>query len=252
MGLIAASATALAFAVTPANAQVVGVAGTDVGNGDITNSPGYALTGGPLRSYNYVTTAGSTATPAPVGTPPITPVGAPPYINGGFTNGSTDTFTVNLTTGEHLFFNFVTTDGTNTLNNPYPPVLTPFEDYAWATINGMVIYQAQTTVTPVHIGTGANGGPVWNELGAGSPAGPGASSGSCWGVGCGYTGWTEYTYTGPSGAVVFSFGVLNANDNFFDSGLAVATPGPVPGAGVIGLAALLCAGLSARARGLLV
>jgi hypothetical protein len=56
IGLFAAGAAFLAFGT--AHTQCVGNCGTDVGNGDVTNSPGYALTGGGGGSYNYVSTAG--------------------------------------------------------------------------------------------------------------------------------------------------------------------------------------------------
>ena len=167
MSLLAAGSTALALVATPASAAGVGVYGVDVGNGDVTNSPGHALSGGAVGSYDYVTTAGSTATPTPPAgypaAPYVPPSGQPPYINGGFTNGSTNTFMLNVTTGEKLYFNFVTTDGTNTLNPPYPPLGTAFEDYAWASINGSVIYQAQSTITPAPGQAAGRSGASWAQ-----------------------------------------------------------------------------------------
>ena len=59
------------------------------------------------------------------------------------------------------------------------------------------------------------GGPVWAELGG--------SSGNCWAVGCGLTGWIESEFTGEAaGAYTLEFGVSNSNDTLYDSGLAFA------------------------------
>jgi len=59
------------------------------------------------------------------------------------------------------------------------------------------------------------GGPVWAELGG--------YSGDCWAVGCGLTGWIESEFTGEAADnYVLAFGVSNANDQIYDTGLAFA------------------------------
>ena len=271
MSLLAAGATTLAFAVTPAKAQCVGACGTGAANGDVANSPGYGLSGGGLGSYSFVTTANG-----------LTGVGSYPGVvdvNGGggsvnTTNGSTDTINIGALgagQGKTFYFNFVTSDGNNPANISNGSG--GFPDYGWATLTNTttgqsyLIFSALTNAnnpaapgagfppidpsssfasTNIQIGTGAGGGPVWSQLGA--------SSGSCYDVGCGYTGWITDNFLAPTtGNYVLNFGVTNANDTAYDSGLAVASgtavaPGPVPGAGLGGLVALLCAGLIARAR----
>ncbi len=227
----------------------VGSCGTDTANGDVTLPPGFS-------SYNYVTTAngptGGGTLPSLFGSPGVTS-----------TNGSTfttDAFTA--TAGELINFNFnyVTSDGSST----YP-------DYAWAGLMSTdgganyLIFSAQTQPTgntvpgetlpalapgtalvpstsAIEPGSGASGGPVWTELGT--------YSGSCYDVGCGLTGWIESQFTGEAaGSYTLEFGVSNATDMNYDSGLAFAgvevggqPVGSVPEASSL---ALLGAGLAA-------
>ena len=86
-------------------------------------------------------------------------------------------------------------------------------------------------------------GPEWYPLGP-----TGSSSGSCYDVGCGYSGWisSDYAISGAGSADLFTltFGVTNWADGGFDSGLAfdnlnkngsaivfsTPPPPPVPGA----------------------
>jgi hypothetical protein len=59
--------------------------------------------------------------------------------------------------------------------------------------------------------------PNWSPLGN--------SSGTCWGNGCGYSGWATANYTDTlsgSGSFYIEFGVTNVGDTLYDSGLAVA------------------------------
>jgi hypothetical protein len=59
------------------------------------------------------------------------------------------------------------------------------------------------------------GGPIWAELGG--------SSGNCWAVGCGLTGWIESDFNGEAAdTYVLEFGVSNSNDTEYDTGLAFA------------------------------
>ena len=150
---------------------------------------------------------------------------------GGPTNGSQLRSVVfNATAGDLLTFrfNYVTTDGAG------------FADYAWArllTSTGSpiaTIFTARTTVegstvpgfgmpplppsvildpsTVTIIGNGEDG-PVWSPLGG--------DSGSCFDLGCGYTGWVRSQFTiGATGQFIVEFGVTNWADENFDSGLA--------------------------------
>jgi hypothetical protein len=217
-------AGAMSFA---ANASCIGACGVDSPNGDVTAPP----SGG---AYSYVTTNGGT-------------LGGGNYpgvavANGTATNGSTlttDAFTA-AEGGQLSFeFNFITSDGT--ANWP---------DFAWAVLEdagGSVLdtlFTAQTTPPPGNtvpdsnlpansatltpsssgsiVGSGGGGGPVWNELGG--------DSGNCFGPGCGYTGWIQSLYTitaadltsNPSGIFHLAFGVSNANDTNWNTGMAIA------------------------------
>jgi len=198
-----------------------GTCGTDTANGDVTNPPGFS-------SYFYVTTSGG-----PTGGGTLPGVFGSPGVDSS--NGSTYTTSSFSTTSGELInfeFNYVTSDGSG------------FPDYAWAALVSTdggadyLIFSAQTqpsgdtvpgaTMPPLASGTslvpassaigagsGETGGPVWSELGE--------SSGACYNVGCGLTGWIESKFTGEAADnYLLEFGVSNANDGDFDSGLAFA------------------------------
>lgn len=58
-------------------------------------------------------------------------------------------------------------------------------------------------------------GTTWSALGG--------YSGACWAAGCGNTGWVLSDYTiETTGNYQLAFGVVNANDEIYDSGLAIA------------------------------
>jgi hypothetical protein len=151
------------------------------------------------------------------------------------TNGSTlTTAKFSATAGELIDFefNYITSDGSG-----YP-------DYGWAALmstdggTDYLIFSAQTQpyadtvpgftmpplapgtslsppASPIMLGTGAYGGPVWAELGF--------YSGKCWALGCGLTGWITSEFTGEApDTYVLEFGVSNANDIYYDTGLAFA------------------------------
>lgn len=194
-----------------------GVLGAD---GDVTAPPGAA-------TYGWVSTFGG-----------LDGQGQLPGVGG--TNGSA--FTTNAfaaAAGEALKynFNFVSSDGQSA------PGEFIYEDYGFvelvdANTDALVamLFNARTepatltvpgsglpaidpgvTLTPstssIQIGTGAGGGPLWSPLGD--------SSGTCWGPGCGYTGWIASNYTiAATGDYKLVFGVSNWGDTVYDTGLA--------------------------------
>jgi hypothetical protein len=206
-GLIAAAAVAIG--VSHASAQCVGNCGTDGADGVVTLSP----TGN--SSYQFVSTfQGAT--------------GAGQISGAGGTDGSQFTSAVfGATAGQPLtfYFNYVTSDGTS-----------GFPDYAWAqlltasatpvtflftartvpsgnTSPGQGLPPDGSTLTPSTTAI-IGGAPVWSPLGA-------SSSGTCFGPGCGYTGWIQSTFAIPTtGNYEVVFGVTNFSDTIFDSGLA--------------------------------
>jgi hypothetical protein len=200
----------------------VGTCGTDTANGDVTNPPGFS-------SYSYVTTTGG-----PLGGGTLASVFGSAGVSS--TNGSTFTTSSFTTTAGELInfeFNYVTSDGSSN-----------FPDYAWAGLmstdggSNYLIFSAQTQPTgntvpgltlpplasgasltpptsPIMAGSGETGGPVWSELGL--------YSGDCYAAGCGLTGWITSNFTGEAaGTYVLEFGVSNATDELYDSGLAFA------------------------------
>ncbi len=147
---------------------------------------------------------------------------------GNETTGSTITSPLfDANQGDELSFNFnyVTSDGGG------------FSDYAWAllldenlepaaqlftartnpggnTVPGFELPEPDADValdpseTPIIAGA-----PEWSPLGN--------SSGSCFGDGCGYTDWIESVFSfDEDGTFALQFGVVNWNDEAFQSGLA--------------------------------
>lgn len=151
-------------------------------------------------------------------------VGALPGYAASTTNGSTltsDAFFAAAGATIEFYFNYITSDGSG------------YADYAWAKLQGgssdNVIFTARTkptgdivpgqdlpgvsaTLSPSNVAI-ISGPPVWSPLGG--------SSGSCYAAGCGYTGWVKSTYTvTENGTYTLAFGVVNAIDTAFHSGLA--------------------------------
>ncbi|GAB3031136.1 NF038132 family protein [Bowmanella dokdonensis] len=150
-----------------------------------------------------------------------------------------------------FFFNYVTSDGAG------------FSDYGWARLldsnmnQVALLFTARTTpggdtvpgfdmpvpeATLVPGSTPINAGaPDWFALGT--------SSGSCYDEGCGYTGWIQASYEiAAAGSYFLQIGVVNWNDDSFQSGMAfdgatiggnvIAEPVSAPAS-----IALLCLGL---------
>jgi PEP-CTERM motif len=151
---------------------------------------------------------------------------------GSETNGST--FATSLfaaTAGDPLnfFFNYTSSDGAQ-------PDLGEFSDYAWAALfdssNNVaaLLFTARTsasgqaipafgapppnaTLTPSTVTVSADA-TTW------SPLGP-SSSGTCFGPGCGTTGWVLSSFNIPAtGDYYLKVGAVNWRDEAFDSGLA--------------------------------
>lgn len=185
----------------------VGTCGDLGANGVVTTSPlGNS-------QYGYISTNGSSN------------FGLSPWSGTTAKNGSTITSPVfSGSAGQALkfYFNYVTSDGSG------------YTDFAWANLLSgssisAVLLTAKTepsgtiipgnglptpvaTLSPPSVPI-IPGGPSWAPLGS--------YSGKCWAAGCGYTGWVEAFYTIPTtGTYQLQFGVVNANDTAFDSGLA--------------------------------
>jgi hypothetical protein len=168
--------------------------------------------------------------------------GAPTFLglNLGFneTNGSlltTSPFPASGTNVLTFNFNFVTSDGAGFPEYAYarlvpsagPPILlftartcetTPCNTVPGV---GMPPLGVGVTLVPPSTPVTANA-TIWSALGS--------SSGSCWAVGCGNSGWIQANYTPAEGAYTLQFGVVNVNDTAFDTGMAIAgaTIGDLP------------------------
>jgi hypothetical protein len=260
LALVTTRAPAQAFnSGIPAGWTCVGNCGTSGANGDVPLAPG----GG--TAYGWVSTsqgADGVALPGVGGT------GSP-------TNGSvlrSPTFVASAGDVLHFQFNYVTSDGAG------------FADYAWARVldpdfNQVALLFTARTVTSGSVvpgqGMPAPGATLtpgtvlitadattWDPLGA--------SSGTCFDVGCGNTGWVTSDFTlAAGGNYILEFGVTNWDDQAFQSGLAfdgitvagvdigqppptTTTPEPATmtlfGTGLLGLAGVLRRRRSASCR----
>lgn len=198
----------------PAGYTCTGNCGTSGANGDVTLAPG----GG--SAFGWISTDGATT--------------QNPLSISGTTNGTTLTSSAfTATAGQALSFgfNYITSDGAG------------YSDYAFVRLLGgadpIILFTARTneeaggnTVpgfglpgisegvtlkpasTPIKPGSGSeDGGPLFSPLGS--------SSGGCYDVGCGFTGWIFAQYLIPTaGEYQLQFGVFNFSDSNYDSALA--------------------------------
>jgi hypothetical protein len=199
-----------------AQAQCVGNCGTDGADGVVTLSP----TGN--SSYGYVSTfGGATGAGEIAGQTGITSTDGSQLTSSVFTANAGDPLT--------LYFNFITSDGSGFPDYAFAELQTAAGAHvAWLftaatepsgntspgqglNVGGVPIVNS-STLTPPTSGIIA-GGPVWSKLGG--------SSGTCFDVGCGYTGWIQSTFDIVTpGSYKVEFGVSNVNDTIFDTGLA--------------------------------
>lgn len=198
--------TALA-APLPAGWSSTGNSGTLGPDGVVTAAAGYL-------DYGWVSTSGG--------------ISGNTLGLGSDTNGSTarsPLFAASVGDELEFNFNFVTSDGAG------------YADYGWArlldssssvvallftarttpsgnSVPGFGMPAIDATITPATV-TIVPGGPVWSPLGA--------SSGTCYNTGCGYTGWVNATYNIlAAGNYYLEFGAANWSDTAYQTGLAFA------------------------------
>lgn len=209
-----APALAVAFAPCAALADTcTGNCGTaTAADGVVTAPPGGAV------SWNWVSTyLGQSGAAKITG-----------YSNGS-TNGSelrSSAFAARVGDKISFYFNYVTTDGAGFADYAFAQLLSAGAADDSLAINlftartkpsGTIVPgQSMPSVTAVltpSVVPIISGGPIW------SPLGPG--SGSCYDVGCGYTGWikSEYTIT-AAGNYQLRFGAANWSDQALDTGMA--------------------------------
>ncbi|WP_018873207.1 NF038132 family protein [Thioalkalivibrio sp. ALJ16] len=185
-----------------------GNCGTSAADGDVTLSPFGSSEYGWISTANGIDTDGLGVGSETTGTTITSPL-----------------FQANQGDELNFFFNFVTSDGGG------------FTDYAWAllldsnmeptlqlftaratpegdTVPGFNLPEpdAEVSLNPAETPVIA-GAPEWSPLGA--------SSGTCWDDGCGYTDWIESSFSfDEAGTYALQFGVVNWSDEAFQSGLA--------------------------------
>jgi PEP-CTERM motif len=189
-------------AITSGSASC-GVSGA---NGVVTTS---GLAGS--TQYGWVSTRGASVN-SQAYLPGVTGSGAP--TNGAFWSYSFTT--LNPDEVVSFRFNYITSDGNG------------YEDYAYGMLDNELLFTARSDPSayavpganmPAPVYTGAPTGPIkanqttWDALGN--------WSNTCWAVGCGFSDWltAQYVIASP-GTYTLKFGVVNLNDQYWDSGLA--------------------------------
>jgi len=173
----------------PSGWACTGNCGSDTADGDIPLSPLSNPT------YQYVSTSGG-----------IEGIGWNPQGSNQQTNGSlltTTTFSATAGTDLDFYFDFITSDGG------------VFADNAWAALyasNGTLIAELYNSKS----------GPSLANPGASVVSWLGNSSGLCYYNGCGNTGWQNANFLiANDGSYYLAFGVANAVDTTFDTGMAI-------------------------------
>lgn len=172
--------------------------------------------------------------------------------------------------GETLefFFNYLTSDGAGYADYGWAQLLTEAGDPAvllftarttpsGSSVLGFAMPNPGATLEPANVGIypGTNWpGANWDVIGG--------SSGNCYSIGCGHTGWVKSSYQFTSdGDYKLLFGVTHWDDQAYSSALAFAgakigdvvvtppiSPAPLPAAGWLLLAGLGATGLVGRRR----
>lgn len=206
----------------PSGWTCIGNCGTSGADGVVTLSPSG------FSQYGWVSTAGGVS-------------GVSPFGFGSETTGSvlqSSPFSASAGDPLEFYFNYVTSDGSG------------YADYGWARLlnasdmsQAALLFTARTkpsgdivpgqdmpvpeaVLTPASVGI-IGGAPVWSPLDS--------SSGTCFGAGCGYSGWIDSTYNiAADGNYILEFGVVNWADSEYQSGMAfdgvtvAGLPLPVP------------------------
>lgn len=205
------SATALPL---PAGWTCTGNCGTNTAaDGNVSLAPGFG-------SYQWLSTDGGLSGGGKL---PVGPTGQETDGSGA----TTPTFAVNVGDKLNFYFNYITSDGAQ------------YTEYAWAGLFSgsstfdSYLFTARTTTSGNTVpgfglpglGAGVTLNPATTAIIAGATAfSPlGGSSGSCYSVGCGSTGWIQMEYTfATAGTYSLGFGVTNALDTAYDSAFAIA------------------------------
>lgn len=205
-------AFAASAAPIPSGWTCVGTCGTDGADGVV------ALPPNGLPTYQWISTLNGNSG---VGTLPTGYLGLE-------TNGSalaTSVFSADAGTSLNFYFNYVTSDGSG------------YADYAWAALFdssntlSALLFTARTApsgsivpgfgMPPVNATLNPSSVPIIGGAPAWSPLGD--YSGTCFGAGCGYTGWVNANFTiATAGDYYLKVGVTNWSDTNFESGLAMS------------------------------
>jgi len=173
----------------PANWTCSGNCGSDTADGDVPLSPLQNPTYQFVTTYNGIDGVG------------VNPLGATSPTNGSLLQ--TNAFSATPGTALNFYFNFITSDSGQ------------YADNAWAALyasGGTLVSEIYNSTTGASIAN-ANATTVsWL----------GGDSGGCYGAGCGNTGWQLAAYTiNSAGSYYLAFGVTNASDTQFNTGLAI-------------------------------
>lgn len=201
-------------ATFPADWSVNGNAGIAAPNGDVAAPPAQ----GP--GYYYVSTVNG-----------VDKGGELEGIGGSgtaTTGSNVITSSFSAAAGEMIefFFNYVTSDGAGyadygwarlldaTTNTQVALLFTARTTPDGSSVPGFEMPTPEATLDPSSV-TINNGATAWDVLGG--------NSGSCYGVGCGSTGWIKSTYAlEADGTYKLQFGVTNWSDTSYQSAMAFA------------------------------